>query len=62
MFNFVSKQSSSLATSYEVALLLTKEMKPFREGKLVKACAIKIAEAFGEKKAVEKFKALSFFH
>ena len=31
-------------------------MKPFREGELVKACAIKMAKAFGEKKVAEKFK------
>ena len=37
VFNFVSSQSSSLAASYEVALLLAKEMKPFRKGELVKA-------------------------
>ena len=41
MFNFVSSQNSSLAASYEVALLLAKEMKPFRDGELVKVCAIK---------------------
>ena len=62
MFNFVSSQSSSLAASYEVALLLAKEMKPFREGELVKACAIKMAEALGEKKVAEKFKTVSLSH
>ena len=50
MLNFVSCQKTSLAASYEVALLLAKKMKPFREGELVKACAIKMAEAFGEEK------------
>ena len=50
MFNFVSSQSSSLAALYQVALLFTKEIKPFLEGELVKACAIKMAEAFAEKK------------
>ena len=62
MFNFVSSQSSSLAASDEVALLLAKEMKPFREDKLVTACAIIIAEAIWEKKKAEKFKALFFSH
>ena len=62
MFNFVSSQSSSRAASHEVALFLAKEMKPFREDKLVKACAIKIAEAFWEKKVAEKFKTLSLSH
>ena len=37
-------------------------MKPFREGKLVKACAIKMAEAFGEKKVAEKFITVSLSH
>ena len=59
MFNFVCSQSSGLAASFEVALLLTKEIKPFREGELVKACVIKMAESFGEKKVAEKFKTVS---
>ena len=62
IFNFVSSQSSSLAVSYEVAFLLAKEMKQFREGELIKACAIKMAEACGEKKAAEKFKTVFLFH
>ena len=37
-------------------------MKPFREGELVKACAIKMAEAFGEEKIAEKFKTVSLTH
>ena len=37
MFNFVCSQSSNLAASYEFAFLLAKEMKPFREGELMKA-------------------------
>ena len=37
MFNFVIRQSSSLAVSYLVACLLAQEIKPFREGELVKA-------------------------
>ena len=49
MINFVSSQSSRLAASNEVAFLLAKEMKPFREGKSVKVCAIKIAEALWRK-------------
>ena len=56
MFNFVSGQISSLTASYEIALLLAKQMKPFREGEVVKACAIEMTEAFGKKKVAEKFK------
>ena len=62
MLNFVSCQKTSLAASYEVALLLAKKMKPFREGELVKACAIEMAEAFGEEKIAEKFKTVSLSH
>ena len=62
MFNCVSSQSSSLAASYEVAFLLTKEVKPIRDGELVKVCAIKMEEVFGEKKVAEKFKTVSLFH
>ena len=62
MADFVSSPKTSLAASYEVALLLAKKMKSFREGELVKACAIKMAEAFGEEKIAEKFKAVSLSH
>ena len=62
MADFVSSQKTSLAASYEVALLLAKKMKSFREGELVKACAIKMAEAFGEEKIAEKFKTVSLSH
>ena len=34
-------------------------MKSFRDGELVKACAIKMAKAFGEEKIAEKFKTVS---
>ena len=37
-------------------------MKLFREGELVKACVIEMAEAFGEKKMAEKFKTVSSSH
>ena len=60
MLNFVSCSKTSLAASYEVAL--AKKMKPFREGELVKASAIKMAEAFGEEKIAEKFKTVSLSH
>ena len=49
IFNFVSEQRFSFASSYEIALLLEKEIKSFREGDLVKAFALEMAEAFGEK-------------
>ena len=37
-------------------------MKSFREGELVKASAIKMAEAFGEENMAKKFKTESLFH
>ena len=37
-------------------------MKQFREGELIKACTIKMARAFGEKKVAKKFKTVSLFH
>ena len=54
MFNFVSSQRTSLAAS--------KGMKSFREGDLIKECAIKMAESFGEEKVAEKFKTVSLSH
>ena len=62
MLNLVSSQKTCLAASYEVALLLAKKMKPFREGELVKACSIEMAEVFGEEKIAEKFKTASLSH
>ncbi|XP_076817947.1 general transcription factor II-I repeat domain-containing protein 2-like [Clavelina lepadiformis] len=62
MYTFVSSQKTSLAASYEVALLLTKKRKSFREGELVKKCAIKMAEVFGDKKVAEKLKTVSLLH
>ena len=41
---------------------LQKKMKSFQEGELVKACAIKMAEAFGEEKIAKKFKTVSLSH
>ena len=54
--NFVSSQRANVAASYKVMLLLAKGGKAFREGELAKACAIKMAEVFGEEKAAEKCK------
>ena len=57
----MSSQKTSLAASYEVALL-AKGMKSFRERDLMKECAIKMADSFGEEKVAEKFKTLSLSH
>ena len=62
MFNFVNSQKTGLAASYEVALLLAKKIKSFRDGELVKVCAIRMAKAFGEEKIAEKFTTVSLSH
>jgi hypothetical protein len=36
-----------------------KHKKPFRDGELIKRCAIKIANAFGDSKIAETFKTVS---
>ena len=56
MLDCVSGQSTRLAASYEVAILLAKEIRLFREGELVKARAIKMAEIFGEKRLQKNLK------
>ena len=59
---FVSSQKTSLAALYEVALLFAKKIKSFRNGELVKACAIKMAKVFDKEKIAEKFKMESLSH
>ena len=48
--------------SYEIALMLFKESKSFRDGKLVKQCAIKMAHVFGEDRVARKFETVSLPH
>ena len=42
--------------------MLLKESKSFRDGKLVKYCAIKMAHVFGEDKVARKFETVSLSH
>ena len=59
--SFIKPQTNTVA-SYEIALMLLKESKSFRNGKLVKQCAIKMAHMFGEDKVARKFEIVSLSH
>ena len=51
-----------LTASYDVALTLAKKRKSFRDGEVVKECAIKMALAFGAKELAGKFQKVSLSH
>ena len=51
-----------LSASYDVALTLAKKGKAFRDGEVVKECAIKMAFAFGAKELAGKFQKVSLSH
>ena len=59
--NFIKSQTSTVA-SYEIALMLLKKSKSFRNGKLLEQFAIKMAHVFGEDKVARKFKTILLFH
>ena len=42
--------------------MLFKESKSFRDGKLVKQCAIKMAHVFGQDRVARKFETVSLSH
>ena len=48
--------------SYEIALMLLKKSKSFRDGELVKQRAMQIAHVFGEDKVARKFETVSLTH
>ncbi|XP_076804676.1 general transcription factor II-I repeat domain-containing protein 2-like [Clavelina lepadiformis] len=54
--------TADLKASYEVALTLAKHGKAFRDGEIVKECAIKMALSFGDKKIAKKFENVSLSH
>jgi hypothetical protein len=63
MFTKVAQvQTCSLASSYTVALELTKSKKPFSDGSLVKKCAIEMGKAFGDSDMTETFETVSLSH
>ena len=48
--------------SYEIALMLLQKSKSFRDGELVKQCAIKMKHVFGKDKVARKFETVSLSH
>ena len=48
--------------SNEITLMLLKNSKSFRNGELVKQCAIKMAHVFGEDKVARKFETVLLSH
>ena len=60
--SFIKPQTTNTVALYEIALMLFKESKSFRDGKLVKQCAIKMAHAFGNDMVARKFETASLSH
>ena len=60
--NFIKPQTTSTVASYEIALMMVKKSRSFRDGELVKQGAIKMAQVFGEDKAARKFETVSLSH
>jgi alkyl hydroperoxide reductase subunit AhpF len=51
-----ANERENLTACYEVCLELVKHKKSFRDGALIKRCAIKMANVFSGRKIAEKFK------
>ena len=62
MSSFIKPQATNTVASYKIALMLFKESKLFRDGKLEKQCAIKTAHVFGEDRVARKFETVSLSH
>ena len=60
--SFIKPQTTSTVASYEIALMLLRKSKSFRDGELIKQCAIKEAHVFGEDKIARKFETVSLSH
>ena len=60
--SFIKPQAANTGASYEIAQMLLKESKSFRDGKLVRYCTIKMAHVFGEDKIARKFETVSLSH
>ena len=52
--------TSGLKASYEVCLELAKSKKCFRDGELIKICAVKMASSFGDNKMAKNFETVSW--
>ena len=60
--SFMKPQTTNTVASYEIAQMLFKESKSFRNGKLVKQFAIKMSHLFGEVRVARKFETVSLSH
>lgn len=61
-FKATHVQKSSLQASYEVCAIMAKHQMPFRSGELIKRCAIKMANSFGDEKVAKNFETVSLSH
>ena len=59
---FIKPQTTSTVAWYEIALMLFKKSKSFRDGELVKQWAIKMAHVFEKDKVARKFETISLSH
>ena len=60
--SFIKPQTTSTVATYEIALMLLRKSKSYRDGELVKQCAIKMAHMFEEDKVARKFETVSLSH
>jgi hypothetical protein len=58
--SFWKPQTASLTD--EVVMMLVKNRKSFWDGELIKQCAVKMAQVFGEEKVAKKFESVSLSH
>lgn len=54
--------TAGLKASYEVCLELAKSKKSFRDGELIKRCAVKMASSFGDCKMAKHFETVPLSH
>jgi predicted CopG family antitoxin len=47
---FWKPQTASITAAYEVVMMFVKNRKLFRDRELIKQCAVKMAQVFGEEK------------
>ena len=62
MINFTKTNLSDKKACNEVSLILAKNGKAFRDGEIVKKCAIKMALAFGDIKMAKQFETVPLSH
>ena len=62
MKGFTKTNISKEKASYEVALQIAKNGKSFRDGEVIKKCAIKMALAFGNEQIARDFESVACSH